>query len=185
MKKRIRMEKAKAARQKFAELPDIPPYLEEGLAAAKREFDDFLADYPRQSLKWGLSASFDDIVRPYKERVDIAMQRIRDYWDKPETYLTSRLASLSMKEFGQIILSEYQSRAGRRPRDSECKSNDGTRWDSERIAEAARRRGYESSDCKADIVSELASKSGKSETTVRRALREKGVSRPNKSKNSR
>jgi len=185
MKKRTRMEKAKAARQKFTALPDIPPYLEDGLAAAERELDDFLADYQRQSLKWGLSPSFDDIVRPYKERVDIAMQKIRDYLDKPEAYLTSGLASLSIKEFGQIILSEDQSRAGRRPRDSECKSNDGSKWDGKRVAEVARRRGYETSDNKGDIVSGIVSDSGKSESWVRRKLREEGVSRPNKSKNSR
>lgn len=175
MKKRTRMHNARPARQKIMTLPDIPAYLESELNAAKKELGAFLVEYKCQPMKWGL-APFEGIVRPYIERLDLAEQRVQDYLDKPENYLTANLASLALEEFREIILSEHRSRIGKQPRESARPSEDGVLWDSERIAQAARIRGYASAPDKDSIVKELVSRSGKSEITVRRALRKHGLS---------
>lgn len=170
------MPKAGPARQALVTLPDVPPFLESELNVAKKEFDAFLAEFKRRPMKWGL-APFEDIARPYADRIDLAHQRILDYLDSEESQLTLGLACLAMNAYGEVILSEHQSQLGRRPRDNEGKSEDGLKWTSKRIAEAARVRGYASAPDKASIIKELVSRSGKSESVVRRALKEHGLSK--------
>lgn len=174
--KRTSMPKAGPARRALATLPDLSPYLENELNAARNAWDAFLAEFKRQPMKWGL-APFEDIARPYVDRIDLAHQQILDYLDSEESHLTRGLACLAISELEEIILSEHQSQLGRRARDANGKSEDGLKWNSRRIADAARVRDYASAPDKDSIIKEIVSRSGRSESFVRRALKEHGLSK--------
>jgi hypothetical protein len=176
MKKRIRMEGARPLRQKLLALPHVPPPLKSELDAAKQAYFAFLDEFKRQPMKWGI-IPYDEIVSPYKERIDQAEQRVQMFLENPQSYLTHELASHVLGEYKGIILSEQQSQKGQQPKGSNLLSEDASKWNGNRIAEAARQRGYASSSDKDSIIRELISRSGKSEATVRRAIREGGLTK--------
>ncbi|MBM7062825.1 hypothetical protein JQX08_19090 [Pseudomonas sp. UL073] len=182
MAKRIRMEMARPARQKLAALPELPPFLEEDLNAAREALFAFLADYSRQPMRWGL-ARFEDLLLPYRERYDLAWRRVEDYSRNPEKHLTQRLALLALIEFKDIVVSEHHSQLGKQPR-GDRSSSDGQKWSCAEIAEAARRMGYANSSAKKELIQRLMSLSGKGCRTVQRALCKHDVSRHNKRKES-
>jgi len=176
IKKRIRMEGARPLRQKLSTLPSIPPPLKAELDAAKQAYLDFLAAFKLQPMKWGV-APFEEIARPYEERFDQAEQKVDAFLENPQSYLTLEVALHVLGEFEGIVLSEQQSQKGKQPKGSNLLSEDGSTWDGSRIAEAARQRGYATSSDKDSILMELISRSGKSEATVRRALKKAGLSK--------
>ena len=176
MKKKSHMEKARPTREKMSALPDVPPYLQSELDAAWKAWRSFIEEYQVNPLKWGL-ASFEEIARPYAARVELAHSKIREYQESKPAHLTLGLASLALAHFKDIILSEQQSRIAKQAKDSKRPSDDGTKWDGKRIAEAARTAGYSESPDKKSIVFSLAARSQKSETIVRRALREHGLTK--------
>ena len=176
MKKRIRMEGAKPLRQKVLALPLVPLPLKSELDAAKQAYFAFLDEFKQQPLKWGI-VSFEEIVRPFKERIDQAEQRVQLYLDSPQSYVTHYLVSHVLGEYKDIPLSEQQSQNGKQPRGSNLLSEDASTWNGSRIAEVARQRGYATSSDKDSIIRELISQSGKSEATVRRAIREGGLTK--------
>ena len=176
MKKRIRMEGAKPLRQKVLALPLVPLPLKSELDAAKQAYFAFLDEFKQQPLKWGI-VSFEEIVRPFKERIDQAEQRVQLYLDSPQSYVTHYLVSHVLGEYKDIPLSEQQSQNGKQPRGSNLLSEDASTWNGSRIAEVARQRGYATSSDKDSIIRELISRSGKSEATVRRAIREGGLTK--------
>lgn len=176
MKKRIRMEGAKPLRQKVLALPLVPLPLKSELDTAKQAYFAFLDEFKQQPLKWGI-VSFEEIVRPFKERIDQAEQRVQLYLDSPQSYVTHYLVSHVLGEYKDIPLSEQQSQNGKQPRGSNLLSEDASTWNGSRIAEVARQRGYATSSDKDSIIRELISRSGKSEATVRRAIREGGLTK--------
>lgn len=177
MTKKSHMEKARPSREKMSALPDIPPYLQSELDAARKAWRSFIEEFQVNPMKWGLG-SFEGIARPYAARVELAHSKIGEYLESKSAHLTSGLASFALAEFKDIILSEQQSKIAKQAKDSKRPSEDGTKWDSKRIAEAARTAGYSESQDKKSMVSSLAARSQKSETIVRRALREHGLSKP-------
>lgn len=184
MTKQTRMEKARPTREKMSALPDIPPYLQSELDAARKAWTSFVEEYQVNPLKWGLT-SFGEIARPYSARVELAHSKILEYLESTPAHLTSGLASFALAEYKEIILSEHQSRIAKQSKDSKRPSDDGTKWDGKRIAEAARTAGYSQSPDKKNIVASLAARSQKSETVVRRALREHGLSKSYSKKQAR
>jgi hypothetical protein len=184
MTKKSHMEKARPTREKMSALPDVPPYLQSELDAARKAWRSFIEEYQVNPLKWGL-ASFEETARPYSVRVEVAHSKILEYLESAPAHLTSGLASFVLAEFKDIILSEQQSRIAKQAKDSKRPSDDGTIWDGKRIAEAARIAGYSGSSDKKSIVSSLAARSQKSETVVRRALRVHGLSKSYTKKQSR
>ena len=176
MKKRVRMVGARPLRQKLLALPLVPPPLKSELDAAEQAYSAFLDEFKQQPLKWGI-VPFEEIVSPYKERVDQAEQRVQVFLDSPQSYVTYDLVSHVLGEYKGIPLSEQQSQKGKRPKSSNLLSDDASTWNRSRIAEVARQRGYATSSDKDSIIRELISRSGKSEATVRRAIREGGLTK--------
>lgn len=176
MKKRIRMEGARPLRQKLLALPLVPPPLESELVAAKQALLAFLDEFKQQPLKWGI-VPFEEVVIPYKERIDQAEHRIQAFLDSPQSYVTPNLVSHVLGEYKGIPFSEQQSQKGKKPKSPNSLSEDASNWSGSRIAEAARQRGYATSADKDSIIRELISRSGKSEATVRRAIREAGLTK--------
>jgi hypothetical protein len=170
------MEKARPTREKMSALPDIPPYLQSELDEARKSRRSFIEEFQVNPMKWGLG-SFEDIARPYATRVELAHSKIREYQESKPAHLTLGLAFFALAEFKDVILSEQQSRIAKQAKDSKRPSDDGTKWDDKRIAEAARTAGYSESPDKKNIVSSLAARSQKSETVIRRALRQHGLSK--------
>ncbi|UVM55373.1 hypothetical protein LOY37_24060 [Pseudomonas sp. B21-012] len=184
MTKQVRMEKARPTREKISALPDIPPYLQSEIDAARKAWRSFVEEYEVNPLKWGL-ASFEEIARPYAASVELAHSKILEYLESTPAHLTSGSVLFVLAEFKDIILSQHQSRIAKQPKESKRPSNDGTKWDAKRIAEAARTAGYSESSDKKSIVSSLVAQSQKSETIVRRALREHGLSKSQSKKKPR
>ncbi|MCF4977728.1 hypothetical protein GIW56_09395 [Pseudomonas gessardii] len=176
MTKKPHMEKARPTRQKLSALPDVPPYLQSELDMARKAWRSFIDEYQVHPMRWGL-ASFEEIARPYASRVDLAHSNILEYLQSTPEHFTSGLVFLALDEYKDLILSEHQSRIGKQVKDSKRPSEDGSKWDGKRIAEAARIAGYSESTDKKSIVSSLAARSQKSETVIRRALREHGLSK--------
>lgn len=180
MAKRGRMEKARPAREKLTALPELPLFLEDEVKTAENALLDFLATYKRQPMRWGL-APFEELVAPYMADCEKARRKVLDYCRSPEKYLAKRQAFWVLQELKDIVISERHSRLAKQPR-GDLTLSGGHKWTSAEIAAKARTMGYVNSSAKDQLIEVLVASTGKSRSTVQRALREHQVSKRNRRK---
>jgi len=112
MAKHTLKEKSRLAREHLMSLPELPAFLEDDINTSKQDLLTFLTEFNYQPMRWGM-APFEDLVRPYQERYDLAWRRAEDYLKTPEKQLTGGLALLALKEFKDIAIKDAISELNR------------------------------------------------------------------------